>query len=198
MSRQPEYIAAKGGNVVGQFFLDRATNTLVTASLASGTNMMDLGHLANSKAAVIPSVTKYSSEDGIVRRTNTTFEGVIEGNAMQTSKEIAVWLGYTTRGQVLITYKLQGRKNGKWQEFWAVGENENGFNFDAPDTGTGTPFRLNITPREVAVSLTTTQIASMKAAMGINEFGVTNTVAYPYYTGAITIAADREFEITET
>lgn len=199
MSRQPEYIGVKGGNVVAQFFLDRATNTLTTASLVSGTNMMDLGHLANSSVKLTPNVTKYSSEDGVIRRTMTTFEGTVEGNAMQTSKEIGVWLGYTTRSsQLLITYKLQGRKNGKWQEFWAVGENDNGFSFDAPDNGTGTPFKFNVTPRDIAVSLTTTQIGLMKTALYNVEYGLSVPVPYPYYAGAITIAKDVEFEITET
>lgn len=87
MSRQPEYIGIKGGDVIGQFLFDSATNTLVTASLVSGTNYMDLGHLESSVVSLTPTVTKYKSEDGVDRKTTTVWEGTITANAQQSSRK---------------------------------------------------------------------------------------------------------------
>lgn len=113
-------------------------------------------------------------------------------------KEIADWVGYTSRNMTLIIYKNNGRKNGKYQEFWAIGENENGFTFSSPDSGSGTPVKINIVPRTTAVTLTTTQIAAMRTALAITQGGVTRSVSYPYYASNLTITADQEFIITET
>ena len=191
MSVQQAYIANLGGNKVVQFLFDDVTNTLVTASLVSGTNFMDLGEIADSKVVVTPSEEVFKSEDGLVKVTSNTFEGKISGTNMQRSKEIADWKLFTTRGNMkLITYKYDGYRNLKRIEVFAVTRNSNEMDWSTPGGATSDKFSATCIPPATAVTLTTTQIGTMRTAIGLSTF--------PYASAAVSIPVGQELVIIET
>ena len=190
MSVNTNYIKDKGGNKLALFEFDSVTNTLVTASLTSGTNFIDLGQLSSSGSNITPSTTTFKSEDGIVRASDTTFEGKTEGVLMQTSKELIDFLAFTTRSRKYIQYKYEGYKNAKNQESFSVVDVESGYTLQTPGGVTAFKYSSIMTARDSAVSLTTTQIATMKTAIG-------NSLT-PYVTTAVSIPANQEILFCET
>lgn len=191
MSVQPQYISNLGGNKVVQFLFDDTTNTLVTASLVSGTNFMDLGEIADSKVAVTPSEEVFKSEDGVVKQTSTTFDGKITVTNMQRSKELADWKLYTTRGNMkYITYKYDGYRNGKRIEIFGLTRNANSLDWTTPGGANSDKMEATYIAPSAAVALTTTQLAAMRTAIGLST--------YPYVAVAISIPVGQEILVLES
>lgn len=189
MSVQEQYISDKGGNKIALFEFDTTTNTMVTASLVSGTNYMDLGHISSSSIGITPSTETFKSEDKVVRATDTEYAGKTTGVLMQTSKEIADFVAFTSRGKKYIQYKYNGYKNAKRQDSFAVVEVENGFMFTTPGGASSFNYTANHTANDQAVTISTTQLASMQTAIG---------TPFPYATATVTIPANQELIIVET
>lgn len=191
MSVQPQYIGNLGGNKCVQFLFDDTTNTLVTASLVSGTNFMDLGEIADSKVNVTASEEVFKSEDGVVKQTNSTFDGKITVTNMQRSKELADWKLFTTRGNSkYITYKYDGYRNGKRIEIIGLTRNANSIDWTTPGGATSDKMEATYIAPSSAVALTTTQLATMRTAIGLSTF--------PYASTAVSIPVGQEFVIIET
>lgn len=190
MSVNSNYIKDKGGNKIVLFEFDSVTNTLITASLVSGTNFMDLGHLTSSGSNITPSTTTFKSEDGITRATDTTYEGKTEGVLMQTSQELIDFLAFKTRGKKYIQYKYEGYKNAANQESFSVVDVESGYTLQTPGNVSAFKYSSIMTARDSAVSLTTTQVAAMKTAIG-------NSLM-PYVTIAVSLPANQEILFKET
>lgn len=188
MAVQTNYIKDKGGNKIILFEFDPVTNTLVTASLVSGTNFMDLGLLSSSGSNVTPSTTTFKSEDGITRASDTTYEGKTEGVLMQTSADLINFLTYTTRGKKYIQYKYEGYKNALNQESFCIVDVESGYAMQTPGNVTAFKYSAVMTPRDTAVTLTTTQTTAMRTAVE----------TYPYITIALSIPANQEILFKES
>lgn len=190
MSQQAGYIKDKtGNNKIVLFLFDETTNTLTTASLTSGTNFMDMGILADSTVKIDSSVTSFKDDDLKIRDSNTEYSGRTEATLMQTSKELWDW-AYTMRGNKYIEYVYKGIKNGKRQEFFAVVNGDSSANITNPGGTASNKYGSTYVNWSTAVTLSTTQIAAMRTAVGLSS--------YPYATVTVTIASNVENVCVET
>lgn len=191
MSVNANYIKDKGGNK-RVLFLKSVILALTTTAgtLTSGSDFIDLGHVASSADEITPNATEYRSEDGVIRAIDSTPSGKSSAVLMQSSKELIDFLSFTSRDNEYIQYAYHGYKNSKYQESFAYGRTESGFALATPGGATAMKYSFVFSPLQTATTLTTIMLAVMKASIG----GAT----YPYVTAAVSMPANQEIVIVES
>lgn len=191
MSVQTQYIKDKWKGKLAVFLYDDVTTTLTTASLSTANgNFLDYGEIASSSVMTTPATQEFKNQNGEVVASDSTYTGNTEATIMQGSKEIANFNSYTVRGNRWIEYLYLGYRNAKHIESFRVVEIEPGMNFTAPGGTTSMKYRSTAIVKNTDVTLTGSQMSTMRTAIGLST--------YPYLATTTTITATQEGVITES
>lgn len=186
MPFDPGDIYDKGGDVLALYQLTDAY-ALYTPAVTNSTAIV-LGHISSSDIEQTSDVTEYKSEDGKVRATEQTYNLSTSGVLMQSGKTITDFLSNTCKDKFFVEYKYGGEYNGVKHEYFKIVKVTPQFKKSSPGGVTSMPYKSTGIFPETDVTLTTTDIASIEALLGISI----------YTTLAVTITAAQGFAYVET
>lgn len=181
-----EIQSSKGGNRIALVLL--SSSYAIPGTLTADSNCIDIGHLKESKTAIISSVDKKKNEAKEVVATEMEYEGSTTAITMQTSKRIIDFLAFTVRDGLFLLYRKAGINNGKTQEYFAIGRTNGQMNHQNPGASENMNFEYTHLVSETARTFTSANINSIETALG---FTIATTLD-------VTIPAGQEFVLVET
>ncbi len=176
----------KGGNQLVIIELD--DNMAVPVSITNGVNALNCGLISESQVDIDAKTEKFKAEDGKTYGQDEEFEGRTSGVLMETSKLIADYLAFGTRGKLHLEIKYEGIKGGKHQEVFKIADVTPQMHFKTPGGTKAMKYESVSIVQPQAVVISAGSITAIEAALGVNIRAA----------GPVTIPAEQEHIIVET
>ncbi|HMQ79163.1 MAG TPA: hypothetical protein PKE39_09780 [Ignavibacteria bacterium] len=176
----------KGGNQLVIIELDE--NLAVPGSITNGTNALNCGLIFESQVDIDAKTEKFKAEDGKTYGQDEEFEGRTAGVLMETSKLIADYLAFGTRGKLHLEIKYEGIKDGKHQEVLKIANVTPQMHFKTPGGTKAMKYESVSVVQPQPVVISPANITAIESALGVNI----------RTTGPVTIPAEQEHVIVET
>jgi hypothetical protein len=186
MSANLKNIRDKGGNKIAIVALNELDQ--LPSILTSGTNCLDLGHLANSDIAIKTKKTVYKNEAGETVAADFDYEGITGGILMETDKLKLDYLSFIVRNKRHLEYKYLGIKGGNYQEVFKIAEITPQMKISSPGGIKSMPYESTAVMLSADFDITGSQITDIEAALGIDI----------KTAGPVTIPTGSEHVIVET
>ncbi len=176
----------KGGNQLVIIELDE--NMQIPPSIVNGVNALNCGLIFESQVDIDTKSEKFKAEDGRTYGQDEEYEGKTSGILMETSKLIADYLAFGTRGKLHLEIKYEGIKGGKHQEIFKIADVTPQMHFKTPGGTKAMKYESVSAIQAEPVVISPANISAIEAALGVNI----------RTTGPVTLPAEQEHAIIET
>lgn len=176
----------KGGNRL--LIIELEDNLALPGSIVNGVNALNCGLIFESQVDIDTKTEKFKAEDGRTYGQDEEYEGKTSGILMETSKLIADYLAFGTRGKLHLEIKYEGIKGGKRQEIFKIADVTPQMHFKTPGGTKAMKYESISAVQLQPVIITPADITAIEAALGVNI----------YTEGPVTIPAEHEHVIAET
>lgn len=184
-------IGMKGGNKVVIAQLVASTYALL-AAYTYGTHCFKIPNVSTSGYTTDLSTEEIESEEEVVVASDSKRKVKFHADVIDNDKTTIDFLSFGVNAfpEYALVYSYRGIVGGKWQEFFSIAKVHGQANQTSPDRGSGKFDGSSIAP---AASVTWTSGAIAVLAAVLTPYGVVIRT-----TSDVTIAANREFVLTET
>ena len=176
----------KGGNQLVIIELDE--NMQIPPSIVNGVNALNCGLIFESQVDIDTKSEKFKAEDGRTYGQDEEYEGKTSGILMETSKLIADYLAFGTRGKLHLEIKYEGIKGGKHQEIFKIADVTPQMHFKTPGGIKAMKYESVSAIQAEPVVISPANISAIEAALGVNIRTI----------GPVTVPAEQEHAIIET
>ena len=176
----------KGGNQLVIVELDDELG--LPGSITNGVNALNCGLIFESGVDIETKTEKFKAEDGRTYGQDEEYEGKTTGVLMESSKLLADYLAFGTRGKLHLEIKYQGIKGGKHQEVFKIADVTPQMSFKTPGGTKAMKYESVSIVQSQPVVISGANISAIEAALGVNIRAA----------GPVTIPAEREHVIMET
>lgn len=169
----------KGGNTLALAELTSAYALLT--SYTSGTNGYKFPNVVEVTKTTNVSETKFRSEDGIVRYSESTQEPAVEWTVMDSDKATRDYLAFSMNSPSLL-YHYEGIAGGKHKEYFAIGNPVRMQEMKTPGAANAVKGKFNNIAPNATVTFTSGALAVLASLWGITiratSVTITNNTEY--------------------
>ena len=163
-------------------------NMQIPPSIVNGVNALNCGLIFESQVDIDTKSEKFKAEDGRTYGQDEEYEGKTSGILMETSKLIADYLAFGTRGKLHLEIKYEGIKGGKHQEIFKIADVTPQMHFKTPGGTKAMKYESVSAIQAEPVVISPANISAIEAALGVNIRTI----------GPVTVPAEQEHAIIET
>jgi len=179
-------IRDKGGNKIALVMLDN--RLAIPHVITAGTNAMDLGNISDSKIKTNLKKSEFSSEDGVVRSTESAKTVVTEATLMERHKALMDFIAFNVTGNSYLEYRYAGIVNGMCQEYFSIVQPDAQINQETPGGAKSNKYSSTHIAPDSAITFAAADIAAINTALGT---GIKTQQP-------VTINANQEYTLVET
>ncbi|MCC6865762.1 MAG: hypothetical protein IT280_06330 [Ignavibacteria bacterium] len=176
----------KGGNQL--VIIELEDDLSIPAVITNGVNALNCGLIFESQVAIDTKTEKFKAEDGRTYGQDEEYEGRTSGVLMESSKLIADYLSFGTRGKLHLEIKYEGIKAGKHQEVFKIADITPQMQFKTPGGTKAMKYESISAVQIQPVVISEANINLIKTSLGLNIRAL----------GPVTIPAGQEHVIAES
>ena len=176
----------KGGNQL--VIIEYEEELGLPGTITNGVNAMNCGLIFESAVDIETKTEKFKAEDGRTYGQDEEYEGKTTGVLMETSKLLADYLAFGTRGKIHLEIKYEGIKGGKHQEIFKIADVTPQMSFKTPGGTKAMKYESVSVIQSFPVIISAADISAIEAALGVNI----------RTDGPVTIPPEQEHVIVET